>query len=44
MQNETIWPMIVASAAPRMPMFMPKMKSGSRMVLTMAPASIEVIE
>ena len=44
MQNDTICPRIVASAAPRIPMSNVKMKIGSRIVFTMAPISMEIIE
>ena len=44
MQNETICPMIVASAAPLIPICIPKIKIGSRIVFTIAPTSIDVIE
>ena len=44
MQNEIICPIIVASAAPVIPILNTNMKTGSRIVFTIAPISIDVIE
>ena len=44
MQNEIICPIIVASAAPVIPILNTNMKIGSRIVFTIAPISIDVIE
>ena len=41
---EMIWPMIVASAAPAMPMWKVKMNSGSRIVFKTAPVSVHSME
>ena len=38
-----IWPITVATAAPNMPQRNPKMKTGSRMMLTTAPASVDTM-
>ena len=39
----TIWPITVATAAPIMPHRQPKMKMGSKMMLSTAPASVEIM-
>lgn len=44
MTNETIWPIAVAQAAPAMPHLQANMKTGSRMIFMIAPASIENID
>ena len=37
------WPMTVATAAPIMPHLQPKMKMGSRMMFSTAPARLEIM-
>lgn len=44
MSTETTWPATVAMAAPAMPISKTKMKMGSKIVLTMAPESIHIME
>ena len=39
----TTCPMTVATAAPIMPQWQPKIKTGSRMMLSIAPASVEIM-
>ena len=43
-KKERIWPRMVASAAPNTPQWKAKIKMGSRMVLAMAPATMQVME
>ena len=38
-----IWPAIVATAAPIMPHFRPKIRIGSKMILNKAPTSVETM-
>ena len=40
---ERIWPMTVATAAPIMPQRKPKMKTGSRIMFSTAPARVEIM-
>jgi len=44
MQKDIIWPVIVAKAAPVIPILNIKINIGSNIVFTIAPTSIEVIE
>ena len=44
MTTDTDCPMTVANAAPDIPQCRPKINTGSRMMLTTAPASIEAID
>jgi len=43
MMKETNWLMIVAHAAPAMPILKPKIRIGSRMTLRIAPLLIPII-
>ena len=43
-RNEMIWLMMVAKAAPSMPQSRAKMKMGSRIVLMIAPDTVETME
>ena len=42
--TDTTWPMTVARAAPDIPQWKPKIKTGSRMIFMMAPDSMEAID
>ena len=44
MMPDTIWPMMVARAAPAIPIPKPKMNRGSRIVLRMAPVKVQIME
>ena len=44
MAHEAIWPITVAQAAPAIPHWKAKIKSGSRMVLITAPSSMQPME
>lgn len=41
---DTIWPMMVARAAPAIPIWKVKINRGSNMVLRMAPVSVQSME